>query len=185
MRKLKLQVQVTLDGFVAGPNSEMDFFTWNWGDDIKQYVTDLTNSVDTILLGRKLAEGFIPYWKSYQENPETSNEFGNQMVDYPKVVFTKTLKESQWENTKLATGDLAEEVNRLKSASGKDMIAYGGANFVSNLIKAGLIDDYHIFINPVAVGEGMRIFTQKTNLQLVELKEFECGIVVMHYQNRK
>lgn len=132
MRKLKLQVQMTVDGYIAGPNGEMDFMAWNWDDALKQYVDDLTEPVDCIVLGRKLAEGFIPYWAAVAANPDDA-EFtaGKKYTDTPKVVFTRTLDRSEWDNTILARGDLVDEITRLKNQPGADIIAYGGATFVS------------------------------------------------------
>jgi len=113
MRKLKLQVQLSVDGFIAGPNGEMDWITWNWSDDIKKYVTALTDSVDTIFLGRKLAEGFIPHWQSVVSNPNNpEHAFGNEMIDRPKFVFSKTLSNSLWDNTTVITGDSANEIKK-------------------------------------------------------------------------
>jgi dihydrofolate reductase len=115
--------------------------------------------------------------------------FAKKMVETPKIVFTKTLDKSPWPNTDLAKGDLVTEVNALKNKSGKDMIVYGGATFVSSLIKAGLIDEYHFFINPTAISNGMTIFREpesKLKLKLVKSKAFDCGIVGLHYEpNRK
>ncbi|BAU56061.1 dihydrofolate reductase family protein [Mucilaginibacter gotjawali] len=186
MRKLKLQMQLSVDGFVAGPNGEMDWMSWNWGDDIKQYVTDLTHSIDCILLGGHMPGGFIPYWESVAANPDNPQyAFGKLMTDTPKVVFTKTIEKSEWNNTVLAKGDLIEEVNNLKAQPGKDIITYGGANFASNLIKNNLIDEYHLFINPTIISRGMPIFKyteQKMNLKLVKAIPFECGIAVLCYQ---
>jgi len=192
MRKLKLQMQLSIDGFVAGPNGEMDWMTWNWDDEIKNYVNDLTDSIDCILLGGHMPAGFIPYWESVvadKENPQNRGigeyEFGKKMTDTPKVVFTKTIEKSIWSNTVLAKGDITEEVNRLKAQPGKDIITYGGANFASNLIKHNLIDEYHLFINPTAIGNGMTIFKeigQSLNLKLVKAIPFECGIVVLCYE---
>jgi len=189
MRKLKLQVQMTVDGFIAGPNGEMDWGTWDWDDDLKQYVTDITEPIDCIVLGRKLAEGFIPHWAAVAANPEHP-EFtaGQKFTDTPKVVFTKTLDKSAWNNTILATGDLVDEITRLKKQNGQDIIAYGGATFVSALIKHGLIDEYHLFINPAAIGQGMAIFKEldgKQNLRLVKSIAFGCGIVVLNYEPKR
>jgi dihydrofolate reductase len=184
MRKLKLQMQMTLDGFVAGKNGEMDWVNFNWTEDIKAYVTELTNTIDTILLGRNLAEGFIPYWtNSYNSpNPEEGAEI---FVKTPKIVFTKTLETSTWENTVLAKGELTKEVNTLKNeAKGKDLIVYGGGKLVASLIKEQLIDELHLFVNPVAIGSGVSIFseiTEKQNYQLVKATSFDCGIVVLTY----
>jgi dihydrofolate reductase len=185
MKKVKLQMQLSLDGFVGGPNGELDWMTWNWDDGLKSYVTDLTNSMDCILLGAHMPAGFIGHWESVAADPQDPNHaFGKIMCDTPKVVFTKTLEKSAWNNTVLAKGDLAEEVNRLKAGDGKDIIVYGGANFVSNMIKENLIDEYHLFINPVIIGNGLSIFNaveNRLNLKLVKATAFECGVTALHY----
>ncbi|MFD2573267.1 dihydrofolate reductase family protein [Spirosoma soli] len=180
MRKLKLQVQMTVDGFIAGPNGEMDWLAFNWDDELKNYVGALTEPVDCIVLGRNLAQGFIPHWSS---NPEL--EGAEKINSTPKVVFTKTLNQSDWDNTELAKGDLINEIAKLKQQDGGDIIAYGGATFVSNLIKHNLIDEYHLFVNPAAIGTGMAILNQlnsKQALTLVKATPFACGIVVLHYE---
>ena len=186
MRKIKLQVQMTVDGYIAGPNGEMDFMVWNWDDELKQYVKDLTEPVDCIILGRKLAEGFIPHWATVAANPDDP-EFtaGEKYTDTHKVVFTKTLDKSKWDNTVIAKGNLVDEITNLKNQDGKDIIAYGGATFVSALIKQGLIDEYHLFINPTAISNGMAIFKgldSKQDLRLVKATSFDCGIVVLNYE---
>lgn len=185
MRKLKLQVQTTIDGYIAGPNGEMDWMTWNWDDALKQYVTDLTGPVDCIVLGRKLAEGFIPHWAGVAADPDNPDQSaGKKFTDTPKVVFTKTLEQSAWDNTTLAKGDLIEEINQLKSRPGGDIIAYGGAQFVSSLIQADLIDEYHLFINPTAIGKGLTIFGKlddKRKMRMTGSRSFDCGIVVNTY----
>ncbi len=185
MRKLKLQVQVTVDGYMAGPNGEMNFLVWAWDDALKQYVTELTAPVDCIVLGRKLAEGFIPHWAAVAadaENPQVAA--GRKFSDTPKVVFSKTLVTSPWENAVLAKSDLASEIKHLKKQDGGDIIAYGGATFVSALAKAGLIDEFHLFVNPAAIGSGKSIFgtlDRQQALKLVKATAFDCGIVVLHY----
>ena len=182
MRKLKLQVQMTLDGYVAGPNGEMDWMTFNWDDRLNNYVRELSEPVDCIVLGRKLAQGFIPYWASKPEAEEASGV--DKMNNTPKVVFTGTLNMSEWDNTVLAKGELVDEIIKLKQQTGKDIIVYGGATFVSALFKEGLIDEYHLFINPVVIGSGMTIFNGIENIQHFKLEEssaVDCGIVVLQY----
>lgn len=182
MRKLKLQMQVTLDGYVAGPNREMDWVTFNWDDQLNQYVTELTETVDCMLLGRKLAEGFIPHWAALPEGEDPAGV--QKMNDTAKVVFTGTIKTSNWANTVLATGSLVDEVSRLKQQAGKDMITYGGASFASALVKHGLIDEYHLFVNPVSIGCGLSIFKEiesPHNLALKHSMAFPCGIVALCY----
>ena len=182
MRKLKLQIQMTVDGYVAGPNGEMDWMDFNWDDNLNNYVREISEPVDCIILGRKLAQGFIPYWAS---KPETEDASGVEKINNtPKVVFTRTLDKSEWDNTVLAKGDLVDEIMKLKRQNGKDIIVYGGATFVSALFKEGLIDEFHLFINPVVIGGGKTIFKGIENKQyftLVRTTAFDCGIVVLHY----
>lgn len=189
MRKLKLQVQMTVDGYIAGPQGEMAFMVWNWDEALKRYVDGITGSVDGIVLGRNLAEGFIPHWANVAadaDHPDVAA--GRLFTETPKVVFTRTLEASKWENTVLAKGDLVEEINDLKRREGKDLIAYGGASFVSALIEHDLIDEYFLFINPAAIGDGMTIFRDlagKRDLTLCEARGFDCGIVALHYEPKR
>ncbi|MCY7410686.1 MAG: dihydrofolate reductase family protein [Chitinophagales bacterium] len=139
----------------------------------------MTEPVDCIVLGRKLAEGFIPHWAA-----NTELEGAEKFNTVHKVVFTKTLDSSIWENTILANGNIADEIDQLKKQDGKDIIAYGGAQFVSSLIKHDLINEYHLFINPAVLVNGMRIFNnvrESKKLFLVKACSFKCGIVVLHY----
>ena len=185
MRKLKLQVQMSIDGFIAGPKGEMDWMVWDWDDELKNYVEEITEPVDCIVLGRNLAQGFIPHWSTVAANPDAP-EFatGKKYMDTHKVVFTKTLGKSEWSNTVLAKGDLVDEIMQLKKQQGKDIIVYGGATFVSALIEHGLIDEFHLFINPTAIGDGMAIFKAVDRYQKMLLESstaFSCGIVVNKY----
>lgn len=188
MRKLKLQVQISVDGYVGGPNGELDWMTWNMDEKLQAYINNLTDSSSTIFLGRKMADGFIRHWTNMLSRPKDETySFARKMIDTPKVVFTRTLDKSDamvmgWYNTTLAKGDLEEEVNAAKSQEGNDIIVYGGANFVSNLIAADLIDELHLFVNPTAIGDGLKIFTQRTKLQLERSTLYECGINVSLYK---
>ena len=191
MRKLKLQVQMTIDGFIAGSNGEMDWMKFLWTEDLIQYVTELTDSMDCIVLGRKLAEGFIPHWAAVASNEnDPEHAAGKIFTDTNKIVFTKTLEQSNpivmgWNNTVVNAGNLVDEINTLKNKSGKDIIAYGGAQFVSSLIKENLIDELHLFINPAIIGKGMTIFhaiTEKRSYEVINAQSFDCGIVVLTYK---
>lgn len=193
MRKLKLQVQITVDGFIAGPIGEMNWLVWDWDEELKQYVADITESVDCIVLGRKLAEGFIPHWANVAANTENQEyAAGRKFTDTKKIVFSKTLDTSDavvktWNNTLLAKGDIVEEVNQFKTQKGKDIIAYGGATFVSELVKNKLIDEFYLFVNPAIIGSGLSIFKEiesTQNLTLIDSKKFICGIVVLKYKQK-
>jgi dihydrofolate reductase len=184
MRKLKLQIHMSLDGYVARSNGELDWITWDMDDKLKEFFNSLIDSSDTILLGRKMTDGFVNYWENaVHSNPDTP--FAKKMVDIPKVVFTKTLDKSTWNNTTLAKGNLAEEIANLKKQNGKDIIVYGGAGFVSSLIKEGLIDEYHLFVNPAAIGNGMTIFKSLDRTQkfsVIQSRFYSCGITVLSYK---
>ncbi len=180
MRKFKLQTQISVDGYMAGPNGEMDWMTFSWTDDLKAYVTALHESVDCLVLGRKLAEGFIPHWAAHPDD-----EGADTMNNTPRVVISNTLTESPWENAVVAGGDLAETVNKLKAQPGGEMIAYGGGTLVSGLIAEGLLDDLHLFVNPTAIGTGMPVFANLDTyqqLRLVNAQPFDCGITVLHFE---
>lgn len=179
-------MQTSIDGFVAGPNGELDWMTWDWDDALKDYVNNLTESVDTILLGRKMADGFISHWGNVIKDPDNPEyAAGKKFIDTPKVVFSKTLEKSGWDNTAVATGNLTDEVTRLKNLDGNDMIVYGGAGLVSSLIAANLIDRYYLFINPIVLGSGLAIFGDieaNQPLRLIKSQSFECGIVLLNYE---
>jgi dihydrofolate reductase len=186
MRKFKLQVQTSVDGYMGGPNGEMDWLTVPWTDDIEAYVNALTETVDCIVLGRKLAEGFIPAWASGPEGEDQDSI--DWMNNTPKVVISNTLTESPWENAVVAGGDLAETVNQLKAQPGGDMIAYGGGTLVSNLIAEGLLDELHLFVNPTAIGAGMPVFPDleaHQQLRLVTAQPFDCEITALHFEPKR
>ena len=177
-------MQMTVNGYVAGPNGENDWMTWNPDDEFMEFVNSRFDSSDTILLGRKMADGFIKYWENaFDKNPDTP--FAKKIVELPKVVFTKTLDESTWNNATLAKGNLAEEIADLKKQNGKDIIVVGGAGFVSSLIKEGLIDEYHLIVNPTAIGNGMTIFNSLDRIQKftpIESKLYSGGKTVLSYK---
>jgi dihydrofolate reductase len=186
LRKLKLHVQMSIDGCIAGPNNEMDWMAWNGDEKLKEYENMVHEPVDTILLGRNMTGEFISYWSDVASKPDDPEyAFAKKMIETPKVVFTKTLTTSDWLNTDIATGDLKDEINRLKSQNGGDIIVYGGASFDSSLIKEKLIDEFYLFVNPVAIGNGKTIFKDLSEIQkltLIESITFDSGIVLLHYE---
>ena len=186
MRKLRLQVQISIDGFVStGPNDEQHWVTWAW-EEIKEHVLWLLDISDTILIGRKLAMDYIPYWIDVNKQPDHEMyEVARRITEAKKVVFTKSVKKSEWENTILAGGNLADEVNKLKESEGKDIVVYGGSSFVSSLIKENLVDEFYLFVNPVVLGHGGAIFNQLKDVQQLQFKQsvtFKCGIVLLVYK---
>ena len=138
MRTFKLQVQVSADGYMAGPNRAMDWLTVPWTDDMTAYVRALDDPVDTIVLGRTLAEGFIPTWAAGPEGED--EESVARMNARRKIVVSRWLTESPWEGVTV-TADVAGTVRRLKEQPGGDIIAYGGGTLVRSLIAGGLLDE--------------------------------------------
>ena len=187
MRKIKLQMQITLDGFVSGPNGELDWMVCDWDDTIKNYTTELTNSADTFLMGRKTGEGMAVYWPTVAANPESKPEdiwMAERLNSWPKVVFSKTVSSINWTNVRVAN-DVVRETRELKNKFGKDIIIYGGAGIVSSFIKENLIDEYHLYVNPTAIGEGKTIFEEVTDdfkLRLINTTRGDSGIVVLCYE---
>jgi dihydrofolate reductase len=183
MRKLKLQMQISLDGFVATKDSEpinsMD-------EEFRNFSIANLEEVDCIIFGRKTAPDFITHWASVAENPNDPDFLiAKKLTDTPKIVFSKTLANSEWANTTLAKGEIVDEINKLKKQTGNDIMVYGGAGFVSSLIKNGLIDEYYLAVNPVAIGSGLPIFKEldrKQDMTLVKSESFDCGIVLLQYE---
>lgn len=183
MRKLKLQMQQSLDGFVAGPQGQLDWMTGSWDEALLARVNDLTDSSDLILLGRKMTPDFVNYWEHVVNTQPDSPEFpfAQKMVGMQKVVFSKTVGTMAGKNLRVEQGDLVAAVQELKNQPGKDILVYGGAGFVSSLILNNLIDEYHLFVNPVALGEGLSIFSGRKSFRLQDSTVYGNGVVVNTY----
>ncbi|WP_421917247.1 dihydrofolate reductase family protein [Mesorhizobium sp.] len=191
MRKLILQMQMSVDGFV-GTDAGHDWQLWNWGGDcpwddaLKQDFNAVFVGIDTILLSRKMAEeGYLSHWgKAARNYPRDSfYAFAQRVVDIRKVVPTDKIKASRWERTTVVSANLPREVNRLKAAGQGDIAVFGGAGFASALIAAGLVDELQLFINPAVLGDGVRIFDAGgfSRPRLLGSKAYACGMVVNRY----
>jgi dihydrofolate reductase len=182
VRKLKLQMQMTVDGFVAGPEGQLDWMTFALDQQLIAFINQLTDTSDTILLGRKMTQGFVEYWEraaTKADSPEY--DFAQKMVGLDKVVFSQTVHHVDGKNVRVHHGDIVEGVEALKRQSGKDIVVYGGATFVSSLIDHNLIDELNFFVNPVAIGKGRQVFTARKPLKLTASTAYPSGIVVSTY----
>lgn len=179
-------MQTTINGYVGGLNGKNDWMTWNPDEEFLAFLASLIDSSDTLLLGRKTAEGIIPYWEhTAEQNPD--HPFAKKIMDISKVVFTKTLDNPIWNNSTLAKGNLTEEIGNLKKQKGKDILVFGGASFVSSLITEGLIDEYHLIVNPTAMGNGMTIFNSLNEIQKfspIQAKLYSGGKTVLSYKQK-
>jgi dihydrofolate reductase len=185
MRKLKLAMQMTVDGFVAGPNGENDwvFLPGKQDPAALQFTIDLAGSCDIILSGSKLANGWVDHWQNVADNQPDSpwNPFAKLMVNMRKIVFTRSHAEITGPNVEVESRDLATVVNELKNQQGKDILVYGGVEFVSSLVRENLIDEYYMIVNPVAIGSGLSIFKERKIMQLESSVAYTNGKVLNKY----
>jgi dihydrofolate reductase len=185
MRKVILSMHISLDGFVSGPNGELDWVIFDKEVD-DAALPDVLARSDTALLGREMYQQFFGYWPS-KKPPFFSRgeeEFARWINDVPKVVFSRSLQSVEWNGT-LVKGDIAEEVTRLKHQPGKDMLIVGGVGIPQTLVRLGLIDEYRVVVNPVVLGKGKALFADlqdKMNLKLQDSKSFSAGAVLLVYE---
>jgi dihydrofolate reductase len=181
MRKVIVSNLVSLDGFIAGPNGEIDWFRAD-DKEFTQYAVDLVTVVGTILFGRVTYQMMASYWPTAtEEEPRITAA----MNDLPKIVFSTTLDKLDWKNSRLVKANMGEEVSRLKQQPGKDMVIFGSGSLVSGLTRLGLIDEYRIVVNPVVLGSGIPLFKDIENrlsLKLLTTRTFDSGVVVLYYR---
>lgn len=180
-RKLIYSMTVSLDGFIAGPNGEID---WSPPDEeLHRFHNEQTRQLGAMLLGRRLYEVMLVWETADESRLDYELEFARIWKDLPKVVFSTTL-DSVEGNARLARNSLSEEAVRLKEQSGKDL-GVGGADLAASLTKLGLIDEYRLFISPVVLGGGRPYFPPleaRINLELLETRTFGDRVVYVRYQ---
>jgi len=183
MRKVIYGMFVSLDGFIEGPNRELD---WHIPDEeLHRYVNDQQREIGAYLFGRRMYE-VMAYWETADKdpsNPEYVLEFARIWKSIPKIVFSKTLERVQG-NARLVHEVSAEEIAKLKEQPGKDM-SLGGASIASTFMQLGLIDEFQLFVHPVVLGGGTPMFPavgDSIKLQLLETRTFRSGVVYLRYQ---
>jgi dihydrofolate reductase len=196
MRKLILQMQVSVDGYVGRANQGPDWQVWDWGDrcpwdeKLKAEFNGFFEKADTILLSRKIVEGgYIKHWaETAKKHPRTADfAFARRIVEIRKVVFSKTLKETKWPETELAKLPLVDAIDAMKAQKGMNIVAFGGAGFASSLIANDLVDEFQFYTNPIALHEGLSIFAERgidQDLELISAESYGCGVVVSKYVPR-
>jgi dihydrofolate reductase len=183
MRKVIYSMGPSLDGFIAGPNGEID---WSAPDEeLHRFHNEQTRELDAHFCGRRLYEEML-YWETADQSPsagEPELEFARIWQNLPKIVFSTTLEKVEG-NARLASDGVAEEVAKLKDQPGKDL-AVGGAGLASSFTNLGLIDEYRLFVNPVVLGGGTPYFPpldERINLELVETRTFGSRVVYLRYR---
>lgn len=191
MRKLIISMNVTLDGFMSGPDCELDWHFKSWTQEMGDTLCSELAKADTILLGRVTYNAMAKYWPAKVADPNCRGEdfaFANMMNSYTKIVFSKTITSTQWNNSKLADGNPEDQINLLKKKPGKDIIVYGSGRLVSSLIKSALVDEYQLWLHPVVLGKGKPLFKNlqsRVYMKMVKIKTFSSGVAVLYYQTNK
>lgn len=188
MRKVIFLMHASLDGFVAGPNGEMDWI--HVDDEIFDFVDGITDEADTAMYGRVTYHMMENYWPTAAEQPGAGRhtiKHGNWANKAAKLVFSTTLKETHWQNTRIVRGNEAEEIAALKQQPGKNILLLGSPGLAKTLMKQNLIDEYYINVNPVILGKGIALFSgrdNRINLRLLQSVQYKSGVVTLHYEVR-
>jgi dihydrofolate reductase len=181
MRRLILQTGISIDGYVAALDKSHPWGVEREDEGIKRWVLDSVWAAGAHLMGRVTYEEMAAFW------PTSTSEYARPMNEIPKVVFSKTLQHADWPETRIAHGDLAEEIGRLKREPGDDLIAYGGATFDQALSRLGLVDEYRLMVQPAALGAGLPLFKDlpaPLHLELVEATTYGTGVAIHIYRPR-
>lgn len=183
-------MNITLDGFMSGPNCELDWHFKSWTSEMAETLCEQLDRADTILMGRVTYIAMAKYWPSKATDlycPREDMAFVEMINNYTKIVFSKTLAVAGWRNSRLVNGNLADEIVKLKKQTGKDMIVYGSGQVVSALMQLGLVDEYQIWVHPVVIVRGKPLFKTLKNKPLLELfktKTFRSGVVLLFYKDK-
>jgi dihydrofolate reductase len=184
MRKLILLMHVSLDGFVAGPNGEMDWIVYN--DELESDAHSLHETADTAIFGRVTYQMMKGYWPTVHDNPTSTlpeKEHATWLDNATKIVVSKTLENSDWQNTRLVSENISDEITKLKQQPGKAIWLVGSITLAQTLMRFNLIDEYRINVNPVVLGSGKTLFCgDKLNLTLTQAKPMKGGVVALRYQ---
>ena len=185
MRKIIFQMMTTVDGFFEGPNRELDWHVVD--DEFSHYAIDLLNSVDTILFGRLTYQMMAEYWQSGKAAADDP-VIAERMNTLPKMVFSTTLENTDWSNTRLVRNNVAGELMKMKEQPGRNMVIFGSSNLAVSLTKLGLIDEYRIVVNPIVLGSGKALLQGlqgRLTLKLVTSRTFASGNVLLCYRPDK
>jgi dihydrofolate reductase len=179
MREVIVQMSMSLDGFVAPAKGAPDHRSGPEDPVLKQTKLEWIRNAGTHAMGRVTYQEMAAHW------PHSDDPYAAPMNDLPKVVFSRTLDNADWKDSRVARGDLADEISALRQEPGGDIIAWGGASFVQALSCAGLVDEYRLVINPVALGDGLPLFKDldaPVALELVQATTYASGAVLHIYR---
>lgn len=186
MGNLIVTMWVTLDGFIAGPNNEMD-----WVNSLGEYQSDLVSTADTLVLGRVTYESFAGAWPHVPDNPEAPEgvkAYARKLNNMRKIVYSRTLQGVEWHHSTLKREIVPDEIEALKRETGQNIVVYGSASIVQALTNLGLIDEYRLLLHPIVLGSGKPLFAninERVQLKLVTTTMDPSGVVLLYYQPTK
>ena len=188
MRKLIVTEFYSLDGLMSDAQDQMDWVTTTFSQDMGAYVGDAYANADTLFLGEVTYQIMAAYWPTAETNPEAFQgdaESAYIMNSIRKVVFSKNVKDLAWSNSVLRTEIVPEEINKMKQEACKNILVTGSASIVQQLTNFGLIDEYHLLIHPVILGNGKPLFQdirERHTLKLISTEIFQNGVVLLRYE---
>jgi dihydrofolate reductase len=185
MRNLIFFMHTSLDGFVAGPNGEMDWIKVD--EEIFDFVGTMTEQSDTALYGRVTYQMMEGYWPNAGDAPNASKHDKEHSAWYnkvSKVVLSKTMTANGLLNTQVISDQLEDKISEVKKQEGKNILIFGSPSASRALLAAGLIDEFWLFVNPIILGQGRPMFKEsndRIDLRLIEARAFGCGVIALHY----
>jgi len=182
MRKIILFNLTSLNGYFEGPDRDI-----NWhivDDEFNEFAIQQTGEFGALLFGRITYELMASYWttEDAKRNDPAITEIMNRL---PKIVFSKTLKKVEWENTRLVNENFVEAISKLKQEAGKDIAIFGSSDLAVTLLEHGLLDELRIMVNPIVLGEGKPIFQgikTQLGLKLLKTRTFKSGNILLYYE---
>lgn len=185
MRKIISFMHISLDGFVAGPNGEMDWIKVD--QEIFDHVGKRIQQGDTAVYGRVTYQMMESYWPNAGNKPDASKhdiEHSKWYNQVHKVVLSRTIQDAGLTNTEVISSNLAESINEIKQQTGEDILLFGSPTATHSLIQQNLIDGYWLFVNPIILGQGIPLFKNikdKIKLKLLTTQQFNCGVTELNY----
>jgi dihydrofolate reductase len=192
MRKVILYMTTTLDGFIAGPQDELDWMVDTPDQALNEDVVALLGASDAGFLGYPVAQGMIPYWESVAADPSASpasRDMAAAVNRLHRIIISTQPGELPWDNSELVVArddsDLVAAVTEFKQQPGNDLGVPGGVRTAQRFTRLGLIDEYVLQVHPIAIGAGKPLFTQKTELELISAKTYDSGVTRLRYRPRR
>jgi dihydrofolate reductase len=180
MRKVIASPFTSLDGFMSGPQGEIEWNIPYFDEEMAGWVEEQLEGVGTLLFGRVTYQWFAQYWPTAGQKDDPGH--ADKMNALPKIVFSKTLDKAEWNNSRIIRDNVVEEVTRLKQQEGKNLVIDGSPTLIHSFSSLGLVDEFCIRLHPVVLGSGVPLFKERINLKLLEARPLRSGVVILRYR---